>query len=139
MDEKTQEILQLGRDYIANLDNEGLDYTPDSIRVIEDALSYLKEKLPQGEYPEGAALISFAVYVGDVIQQQFTDVEFEVVFQGESVDQINLVSKNEQGFYLLTWVLKCYDDPAGDSLVGKYLFAMNYLSNPEMLEEEKES
>ncbi len=132
MDDKTKQIIEIGEKYIDIIKNDpvlALDYSDESIENVQAWVASLKDSGTDDSY-QSKAMIGLAVYLGKMWQKKFPNFEFNVIFKGKEVDEIQIKDNKGNVHNLLTWVRKCYSNPKEENIAFKFKAAVKMFQNP---------
>jgi hypothetical protein len=111
-------------DEMTKLSGGALDGTDESLWFVYGAL--LNDDRPR----PGADLLAYAVYIADLLASAADGVEVRVEADGNRVQDVVAI-RGQRIQFVLSWVLKCVEDPDGDHIVFKYACALRDFGQPE--------
>jgi hypothetical protein len=97
-----------------------LDGTDESMWFIYGAL------LDDSRERPASMVLAYAVYVADLLASGIGGVEVAIEADGNHVREVT-ATRHRQVHCVLSWVLKCIDDPDADNVVFKYACALRDL------------
>jgi hypothetical protein len=102
---------------MAQASGGSLDGTDESIWFIYGALLDDSRERPAG------MVLAYAVYVADLLAGGIDSVEVAIEADGNHVREVT-ATRHQRVQGVLSWVLKCIDDPDADNIVFKYACAL---------------
>jgi hypothetical protein len=94
-----------------------LDGTDESLWFLYGALLDRDRKRPASD------LLCYAVYLADLLASAADGVEVAIDAEGNQVREVT-ATRGTRVQCVLSWVLRCVDDPAADNIVFKYACAL---------------
>ncbi|GAA2398564.1 hypothetical protein GCM10010191_01630 [Actinomadura vinacea] len=103
----------------------GLDGTDDSVWFVQGVLESMAEDTEEESSLRMVKCLAYSVYLAELLADTCRDVRRVVEGEGMNLQEVLATREGEHTQFVLSWVLKCLDDPHADNVGFKFAGALS--------------